>query len=505
LLVTPCVHNTQCLLRLGILLWLQNSISVSYLLIISDTAQRGTMGVKRQQDLTSSCTVVLLGDARAGKTAMVNRLLTDKFSESYIKTSSSGEKSEWSLTVAGRNISYSIVDVGGSKTSAQASVSKSNLSLHNTSHNSNNGGGISLKSAGIFREADVFLLCYRISDPASLFSAINFWCPEIRCYAPTTPIILVGCQSDLRTDRDILATLARRGQAPVSTDQGLTLSQQTGCLLYIESSSRHSLKSVISAFEVAALAKFGHLSTTPRNISMSLMSLGGPRYMPPPVPPKPYVGGLQHPSFNRISPPVPPKPRRAMSTMALNHQPPMHNSMLEKENFNYVSQNHLDQSDSIIVHQDLHQQQHKSHLVIHRPSGSKSNLLSGSSPRLNFKTSKERSMSSLLSLNGPRTPKLSRRGGHGFGGNGNKNNEDKTVTIKCQRLNADKQYEEVDVEVPAPIYDTLRFYNSESSASSGLDTTSSRGSRQSDRGEFNVTNKNKTFTSKIKSLFGRTS
>ena len=39
------------------------------------------MGVKRQQDLTSSCTVVLLGDARAGKIAMVNRLLTDKFSE----------------------------------------------------------------------------------------------------------------------------------------------------------------------------------------------------------------------------------------------------------------------------------------------------------------------------------------------------------------------------------------------------------------------------------------
>ena len=50
---------------------------------ISDNCvdKRGTMGVNRQQDLTSSCTVVLLGDARAGKTAMVNRLLTDKFSE----------------------------------------------------------------------------------------------------------------------------------------------------------------------------------------------------------------------------------------------------------------------------------------------------------------------------------------------------------------------------------------------------------------------------------------
>ena len=75
------------------------------------------------------------------------------------------------------------------------SVSKSNLSLHSLS---GSGSTTSPKVAGIFQSADVFLLCYRISDPASLFSAINFWCPEIRCYAPTTPIILVGCQSDLR-------------------------------------------------------------------------------------------------------------------------------------------------------------------------------------------------------------------------------------------------------------------------------------------------------------------
>ena len=40
------------------------------------------------------------------------------------------------------------------------------------------------------------------------------------------------------------------------------------------------------------------------------------------------------------------------------------------------------------------------------------------------------------------------------------------MTIKCQRLNAEsKQYEEVDVEVPAPIYETLRFYNDGSDGS----------------------------------------
>ena len=43
-------------------------------------------------------------------------------------------------------------------------------------------------------------------------------------------------------------------------------------------------------------------------------------------------------------------------------------------------------------------------------------------------------------------------------GSGGVGGADKTVTIKCQRLNAEsKQYEEVDVEVPAPIYETLRY------------------------------------------------
>ncbi len=46
--------------------------------------------------------------------------------------------------------------------------------------------------------ADVYLLCYKISDPASLFSAVNNWCPSIRAVAPAAPIVLVGCQSDLR-------------------------------------------------------------------------------------------------------------------------------------------------------------------------------------------------------------------------------------------------------------------------------------------------------------------
>ena len=42
------------------------------------------------------------------------------------------------------------------------------------------------------------------------------------------------------------------------------------------------------------------------------------------------------------------------------------------------------------------------------------------------------------------------------------------ITIKVGTLNEDKTYEEIEVEVPAPIYDTMQLYN-ETSASSSAD------------------------------------
>ena len=39
----------------------------------------------------------------------------------------------------------------------------------------------------------------------------------------------------------------------------------------------------------------------------------------------------------------------------------------------------------------------------------------------------------------------------------------KMITIKCQRLTADKTYEEVEIEVPAPVYETLQGREGEAS------------------------------------------
>ena len=80
------------------------------------------------------------------------------------------------------------------------------------------------------------------------------------------------------------------------------------------------------------------------------------------------------------------------------------------------------------------------------------------SPKLSFKTTRDRSMSSLLSIGSQRTPKIARKSSSSANtstNSGSSNSSlpknEKTVTIRCQRLNPNKNntMEEVDVEVAA--------------------------------------------------------
>jgi GTPase SAR1 family protein len=45
--------------------------------------------------------------------------------------------------------------------------------------------------------------------------------PEVRRYAPSVPIILVGAKKDLRNNTDMIERLASRGMKPVTTQQGM--------------------------------------------------------------------------------------------------------------------------------------------------------------------------------------------------------------------------------------------------------------------------------------------
>ena len=42
------------------------------------------------------------------------------------------------------------------------------------------------------------VLCFSLANPNSLRHVKTMWYPEIKHFCPRTPIILVGCQLDLR-------------------------------------------------------------------------------------------------------------------------------------------------------------------------------------------------------------------------------------------------------------------------------------------------------------------
>lgn len=340
----------------------------------------------RLAEARHDCNVVLIGDSKVGKTALVNRYVHSKFTETYRATTF--EKISSTAMVANRRVKYTIWDTTGSH---QATATR-NLA---------------------YNEADVFLLCYKISDPTTLFAALNFWCPEVRAVAPSTPIILVGCQSDMRRDRDSLASLSKQGKAPVSSDQALTFSQQIAALMYVETSVRSAGRTAQSAFEVAALASMGKI--VPKHLALT---------------PSPKMNKKQR--FSTISP---------------------EDSLERGDNFFNPNLGPVEQ----FWDQFSHFQSPKLNRS-HSESPKTPSLGSSRSASLSSKTRSGTSIPSISSYGGSKTPKAGRRSSTSSSSNG-KGQVEKMITIKCQRLTADKTYEEIEVEVPAPIYETIQLYN----------------------------------------------
>ncbi|KAJ4830612.1 Ras- C3 botulinum toxin substrate 2 [Turnera subulata] len=68
-----------------------------------------------------------------------------------------------------------------------------------------------------YRGADVFLLAFSLISKASYENIHKKWIPELRHYAPTVPIVLVGTKLDLRDDKQYL--IDHPGATPITTSQ----------------------------------------------------------------------------------------------------------------------------------------------------------------------------------------------------------------------------------------------------------------------------------------------
>jgi GTPase SAR1 family protein len=300
-----------------------------------------------------------------------------------------------------------------------------------------------------FREADVFMLCYKISDPASLFSALNFWCPEVRAVSPDAPIILVGCQSDLRGDRDVISGLAKSGRAPVSSDQALSFSRQISAVIYVETSAKTSTRSAISAFEVAGLASLGKIAPKYKVLPSRVPSTPSPE------------ASLKKQRFSG-------SPGSSLDRQGKDNE--VETSEQFWESFQYEDEQRRTNSEARLA-KEAPPTIPVAPRTPNLSSSSRSASLSSAKSRARSNTSIPSSLSAS-SVFGSKTPKSLRKSSSHSNNNGAA--QEKMITIKCQRLRSDKTYEEIEVEVPAPIYETIQLYNDTGSLAARKDRNQSR-------------------------------
>lgn len=178
------------------------------------------------QPLVMRCKLVLVGDVQCGKTAMLQVLAKDCYPETYVPTVF--ENYTAGLELEEQRVELSLWDTSGSPYYDNVRPL-------------------------CYSDADAVLLCFDISRPDTVESALKKWKAEIMDFCPSTRIILVGCKTDLRTDVCTLMELSNQRLTPISHEQGTLLAKQVGAEVYLECSAFTSEKSIHSVFRSAAL------------------------------------------------------------------------------------------------------------------------------------------------------------------------------------------------------------------------------------------------------------
>uniref|UniRef100_A0A1I8JNE7 Ras homolog family member U n=2 Tax=Macrostomum lignano TaxID=282301 RepID=A0A1I8JNE7_9PLAT len=91
-----------------------------------------------------------------------------------------------------------------------------------------------------YPQTDVMIICFSLDNPVSCDNVRSKWVPEVRHYAPNTPILLVGTKRDLREDPATVERLKAKNRSPVST------LKEVRAVRYLECSSKlqHEVKAV---------------------------------------------------------------------------------------------------------------------------------------------------------------------------------------------------------------------------------------------------------------------
>lgn len=124
---------------------------------------------------------------------------------------------------------------------------KVNLELHDTPGQDDYDELLS----AMYKDTDVFILCFSVDWPDSLTNIYERWHPKVTTICPYVPLILVATKKDLRDDPNTVTGLAHIRLAPVSAADGRAAASAIGALAYVECSAK-TRQGVQDVFEISA-------------------------------------------------------------------------------------------------------------------------------------------------------------------------------------------------------------------------------------------------------------
>ncbi|XP_030005111.1 rho-related GTP-binding protein RhoF [Sphaeramia orbicularis] len=173
-----------------------------------NSSRSGTGTTRKGSELK----IVIVGDGGCGKTSLLMVYAKGDFPEKYAP--SVFEKYVTTISLGGKEIKLNLYDTAG-----QDDYDR-------------------LRPLS-YQEANLVLVCFDVTNPTSYDNVLIKWFPEVKHFCRDTPVVLIGCKTDLRKDSECSRKLKNMNQTPITSIQGEDARQQMNAELYLECSAKY--------------------------------------------------------------------------------------------------------------------------------------------------------------------------------------------------------------------------------------------------------------------------
>ncbi|XP_077099621.1 rho-related GTP-binding protein RhoF isoform X2 [Siphateles boraxobius] len=149
--------------------------------------QNGTVAGNGTQ--ADALKIVIVGDGGCGKTSLLMVYAKGDFPEKYAP--SVFDKYVTTVSYGGKDIQLNLYDTAGQEDYDR------------------------LRPLS-YQEVNLVIICYDVTNPTSFDNVTIKWYPEVHHFCRDVPIILIGCKTDLRKDKEKTRKLKALDMAPIT-------------------------------------------------------------------------------------------------------------------------------------------------------------------------------------------------------------------------------------------------------------------------------------------------